>query len=157
DAKTGELVWQSGSLGPGFGGSGAFYSTPAVAYGRVYAGNNDNRVYSYDTANGALSWSYPTGGYPYSGPTVANTRHSPPTVFIGSFDGNVYALDAKDGSLRWSRSAGGQGIGSLLAVGDPVYAAEFNGTSTTGYMMRSGREVFHYPRGTYSPVISDGR
>ncbi len=52
DAKTGELVWQSGSLGPGFGGSGAFYSTPAVAYGRVYAGNNDSRVYSYDTTDG---------------------------------------------------------------------------------------------------------
>ena len=37
------------------------------------------------------------------GPAVANTTHSPPTVFIGSFDGNVYALDAKDGSVRWSR------------------------------------------------------
>ena len=24
-------------------------------------------------------------------------------------------------------------------------------------MMRSGREVFTYPRGTYTPVISDGR
>ena len=41
DAKTGKLEWQSGSLGPGFGASGAFYSTPAVAFGRVYAGNND--------------------------------------------------------------------------------------------------------------------
>ena len=49
DAKTGKLIWQSGSLGPGFGGSGQFYSTPAVAFGRVYAGNNDGRVYSFDT------------------------------------------------------------------------------------------------------------
>ncbi len=24
-------------------------------------------------------------------------------------------------------------------------------------MMKSGRKVFHYGRGTYSPVISDGR
>ncbi len=157
NAKTGGIKWQSGSLGQGFGTSGAFYSTPAVSYGRVYAGNNDGRVYSYDIRDGTLAWTYSTGGYAYSGPTVANTRHSPPTVFIGSFDGNVYALDAKDGSLRWSRSAGGQVIGSLSAVGDIVYVAEFNGTSTTGYMMRSGREVFHYPRGTYSPVISDGR
>ena len=52
DAKSGKLVWQSGSLGPGFGGSGQFYSTPAVAYGRVYAGNNDGRVYSYDISDG---------------------------------------------------------------------------------------------------------
>lgn len=157
DAKTGGLVWQSGSLGPGFGGSGAFYSTPAVAYGRVYAGNNDARVYSYDTGSGELAWSYSTGGYAYSGPAVANTRHSPPTVFIGSFDGNVYALDARDGSVRWYRSAGGQVIGSLSAVGNIVYAAEFTDKTTSGFMMRSGKRVFRYPYGTYSPVISDGR
>jgi outer membrane protein assembly factor BamB len=157
DAESGELKWQSGSLGPGFGGSGAFYSTPAVAFGRVYAGNNDARVYSYDARDGTLAWSYSTGGYAYSGPAVASTRHSPPTVYIGSFDGNVYALDAKDGSVRWSQDAGGQIVGSLSAVGDIVYAAEFTGETTSGYMMRSGKRVFRYPRGTYTPVVSDGR
>jgi outer membrane protein assembly factor BamB len=157
DAGSGKLIWQSGSLGPGFGASGAFYSTPAVAYGRVYAGNNDGRVYSFETGDGELAWSYSTGGYAYSGPTVANTRHSPPTVFIGSFDGNVYALDAKDGDLRWSRDAGGQVVGSLSAVGDIVYVAEFSNETTSGFMMRSGKRVFRYPKGTYSPVISDGR
>jgi outer membrane protein assembly factor BamB len=157
DAKSGKLVWQSGSLGPGFGASGQFYSTPAVAYGRVYAGNNDGRVYSFDISDGTLAWSYSTGGYAYSGPTVANTRHSPPTVFIGSFDGNIYALDAKDGGLRWSRPAGGQVVGSLSAVGDIVYVAEFTNKTTSGFMMRSGKRVFHYGYGTYTPVISDGR
>jgi outer membrane protein assembly factor BamB len=156
DAKSGKLVWQSGSLGQGFGTSGQFYSTPAVAFGRVYAGNNDDRVYSFDIKDGTLAWSYSTGGYAYSGPTVSNTRHSPPTVYIGSFDGNVYALDAKDGSLRWSHSAGGQVVGSLSAIGDIVYVAEFTNNSTSGFMMRSGRRVFRYRRGTYSPVISDG-
>jgi outer membrane protein assembly factor BamB len=157
DAETGKLVWQSGSLGPGFGASGAFYSTPAVAFGRVYAGNNDGRVYSFETGSGALAWSYSTGGYVYSGPTVAGTRHSPPTVFIGSFDGNVYALGARNGNLRWSRSAGGQVIGSLSAVGDIVYVAEFSNKTTSGFLMRSGKRVFRYPKGTYSPVVSDGR
>jgi outer membrane protein assembly factor BamB len=156
DAKTGRLEWQAGSLGQGFGTSGQFYSTPAVAFGRVYAGNNDDRVYSFDLKDGTLAWSYSTGGYAYSGPTVSTTRHSPPTVYIGSFDGNVYALDAKDGSLRWSRSAGGQVVGSLSAIGDIVYVAEFTNNSTSGFMMKSGRKVFHYRRGTYSPVISDG-
>jgi outer membrane protein assembly factor BamB len=157
DAKTGAIKWQSGSLGPGFGGTGAFYSTPAVAFGRVYAGNNDARVYSFDARDGTLAWSYSTGGYAYSGPTVARTRHSPPTVYIGSFDGNIYALDAKDGSVRWSHSAGGQVIGSLSAVGETVYVAEFTNKTTTGFDMRTGHRVFHYPKGTYTPVISDGR
>lgn len=157
DAKSGKLIWQAGSLGPGFGGSGAFYSTPAVAFGRVYAGNNDGRVYSYGLKDGTLAWTHSTGGYVYSGPTVASTRHSPPSVYIGSFDGNVYALNAKNGSVRWSRGAGGQVIGSLSAVGDIVYVAEFTHKTTSGLMMRSGRRVFRYPKGTYTPVISDGR
>ena len=157
DAKTGALKWQSGSLGPGFGGTGAFYSTPAVAFGRVYAGNNDSRVYSFDLSNGELAWSYSTGGYVYSGPTVAKTRHTGPTVYIGSFDGNVYALNARNGEPRWIHSAGGSVIGSLTAIGNIVYAAEFTNGSTEGFMMKTGRQVFHYKTGTYTPVISDGR
>jgi len=156
-ARNGKLKWQSGSLGQGFGTSGDFYSTPAVAYGRVFAGNNDHRVYSFDEKDGTLAWSYSTGGYVYSGPAVANTRHTRPTVYIGSFDGNVYAFNAKTGEPRWIRSAGGSVIGSLTAVGNIVYVAEFSNGSTSGFAMRGGRRVFRYKRGTYTPVISDGR
>ncbi|MGN6816024.1 MAG: outer membrane protein assembly factor BamB family protein [Solirubrobacterales bacterium] len=157
DAGTGKLIWQAGSLGPGFGGTGEFYSTPALAFGRVYAGNNDGRVYSYDQQDGALAWTHSTGGYVYSGPTVAQTAHTPPTVYIGSFDGNIYALNAKNGETRWSRSAGGQVVGSLSAVGNIVYVAEFSTKATNGFDMKTGKQVFHYKTGTYTPVISDGR
>ncbi len=156
EAKNGKLIWQSDSLGQGFGTSGAFYSTPAVAFSRVYAGNNDTRVYSFDRHDGTIAWTYSTGGYVYSGPAVARTANTGPTIYIGSFDGNVYALNAKDGVPRWIRSAGGSVIGSLTAVGNIVYAAEFDGTSTTGYTMKGGHTVFRYPRGTYTPVVSDG-
>jgi outer membrane protein assembly factor BamB len=156
DADTGKLIWSTGSLGTGISG-GQFYSTPAVAFGRVYAGNNDDRVYSFDMSNGELAWTYSTGGYAYSAPTVASTKHSPPTVYIGSFDGNIYALDAKTGSVRWSRSTGGQVVGSLSAIGEIVYVAEFTNQRTIGYMMHSGRKVFTYPKGTYTPIISDGQ
>jgi outer membrane protein assembly factor BamB len=155
-ASDGKLIWQTGSLGTGYSG-GEFYSTPAVAFGRVYAGNNDDRVYSFLQSDGELAWTHSTGGYVYSGPTVASTRDTPPTVYIGSFDGNVYALNAKNGETRWSRSAGGQVVGSLSAIGDIVYVAEFTHGTTIGYDMRTGKPVFHYKTGTYTPVISDGR
>jgi outer membrane protein assembly factor BamB len=157
DAKTGKIRWQTASLGQGFGTSGEFYSTPAVAFGRVYAGNNDHRVYSFDAATGQIAWSFSTGGYVYSGPAVARTRHTGPTVYIGSFDGNVYALNAKSGEPRWISPAGGSVIGSLSAVGNIVYAAEFTNGSTVGFAMKTGRQVFRYKTGTYTPVISDGR
>jgi outer membrane protein assembly factor BamB len=157
DAKTGKIRWQTSSLGQGFGTSGEFYSTPALAFGRVYAGNNDDRVYSFDQSDGTLAWSYSTGGYVYSGPAVAQTAHTGPTVYIGSFDGNVYALNAKSGEPRWIRSAGGPVIGSLSAIGSVVYAAEFEDTTTVGLAMKSGRQVFQYKTGAYTPVVSDGR
>ncbi len=156
-AKTGRIKWQTSSLGQGFGTSGEFYSTPALAFGRVYAGNNDDRVYSFDQKDGTLAWSYSTGGYVYSGPAVAKTKHTGPTVYIGSFDGNIYALNAKTGEPRWIRSAGGSVIGSLTAIGNIVYAAEFTNGSTDGYSMKTGRRVFHYKTGTYTPIISDGK
>ena len=156
-AANGKLLWQSGSLGPGLGASGQFYSTAALAFGRVYAGNTDGRVYSYDQADGTLAWSHSTGGYVYSGPAVASTDSTPPTVYIGSFDGNVYALNAKNGETRWQRSAGGQVVGSLSAVGDIVYVAEFTHTTTLGLDMRTGKQLFRYKTGAYTPVISDGR
>ncbi|MFT3866342.1 MAG: PQQ-binding-like beta-propeller repeat protein [Solirubrobacterales bacterium] len=156
EAKNGKLIWQTGSLGTGVSG-GEFYSTPAVAFGRVYAGNNDDRVYSFDLSDGELAWTYSTGGYAYSAPAVANTKHSPPTVYIGSFDGNIYALNAKDGTVRWSRATGGQIVGSLSAIGEIVYVSEFTNQRTLGYMMHSGKKVFTYPKGTYTPIISDGQ
>ncbi len=157
NARNGRLKWQSGSLGSGFGSGGAFYSTPAVAFGRVYAGNNDSRVYSYDIEDGTLAWSFSTGGFVYSGPAVTASKRTPPTVYIGSFDSNIYALNAKTGGVRWSRPVGGQVIGSLTVIGEIVYIAEFTNTTTLGFDVKSGRKLFRYKTGTYTPVITDGR
>jgi outer membrane protein assembly factor BamB len=157
NAHSGKIKWQSSSQGLGFGVTGQFYSTPSLAFGRIYAGNNDHRIYSFEQSDGVLAWSHSTGGYVYSGPTVADTPRTGPTVYIGSYDGNVYALDAKTGDTRWSRSAGGPVIGSLSAVGDTVYVASFSPKQTNGFAMRDGHPVFHYGTGAYTPVISDGR
>jgi outer membrane protein assembly factor BamB len=157
NSHSGKVKWQSSSQGLGLGTTGAFYSTPAVAFGRVYSGNNDHRVYSFAADDGTLAWSHSTGSYVYSGPTVADTPSTPPSVYIGSIDGNIYALDAKSGETRWSDSAGGPVIGSLSAVGNIVYVATFSPKQTNGFAMRSGRRVFHYETGAYTPVISDGQ
>jgi outer membrane protein assembly factor BamB len=156
NSHSGKIKWQSSSQGLGLGVAGEFYSTPAVAFGRVYAGNNDHRVYSFEQSNGQLAWSHSTGSYVYSGPTVADTPSTGPTVYIGSIDGNIYALDAKTGDTRWSHSAGGPVIGSLSAVGNIVYVATFSPKQTTGFSMKDGHKVFHYETGAYTPVISDG-
>jgi hypothetical protein len=123
----------------------------------VYTGNLDNRVYSFDAQTGEIAWSHSTGGYVYSGPTVADTPRTPPSVYIGSVDGNVYSLDAKTGETRWSHSLGGQILGSTSAVGNIVYVGTYVGTTTYGFSMRNGHQVFKFSTGgANSPVISDG-
>ena len=55
NAASGHQVWAVSTSGTQFGfGSGNFYSTPAVAFGRVYMGNTDSRVYSFAAHTGAV-------------------------------------------------------------------------------------------------------
>lgn len=156
-ASNGAIRWQTKALGPGLGQPGSFYSTPAVAFGRVYIGNNDSRVYSFDVDTGELAWTFSTGDWVYSGPTVAQVPGTPPTVYIGSFDGNVYALDAKSGEARWTFDMNGRVIGSLSVIGRTVYAATFDDTTTHGISAKTGKETFSYHTGAYMPALSDGR
>jgi outer membrane protein assembly factor BamB len=156
-ARNGQIKWQAGSQGLSFSRTGEFYSTPAIAFGRVYSGNNDGRVYSFDAKTGALAWTQSTGGYVYSGPAVADTPVTPPSVYIGSYDGNIYALDARTGAERWVKPLGGSVIGSLTVIGRLVYVATFEGTTTYGFKLTNGAKKFSFKTGAYMPVISDGR
>lgn len=156
-ASDGQPVWQTGDLGVGFGQSGRFYSTAAIAFGRVYAGNVDNRVYSFDADTGEIAWTFSTGNYVYSGIAAADTKGTKPTVYFGSHDASAYAVDAKSGRLRWKQRAGGQVSGPATVVGDVFYLSTFSGNSTTGFDLKSGRRVFKFDEGEYGPVVSDGQ
>ena len=101
--------------------SGHFYSTPAVAYGRVYIGNTDGSMYSFSSANGKLAWTKGTGSYVYASPAVAQVPGGKPTVFFGSYDGKFYAVDARNGKVLWSHREGGKISGGATVVGDIVY------------------------------------
>ncbi len=76
--RTGQRLWVSGSEGALLG-SGTFYSTAAVIYGRVFLGNTDGRVYAYDASTGGLDWAVQTGAYVYASPAVTNAPGLGPT------------------------------------------------------------------------------
>ncbi|HEV7584271.1 MAG TPA: PQQ-binding-like beta-propeller repeat protein [Solirubrobacteraceae bacterium] len=154
--QTGRALWVSGSEGALLG-SGTFYSTPAVVYGRVFLGNTDGRVYAYDASSGRLDWAVQTGAYVYSSPAVTNAPGLGPTVYIGSYDGNFYALNAQSGRIVWKFSAGGRISGSPTIVGRNVYFADLGDHRTYGLGISTGRVTFQFPSGSFDPVISDGR
>ena len=153
----GRRVWKTGTSGRSFGRVGRVYSTPAVKFGRVYLGSLDGRVYSFVARNGKLAWSHSTGNYVYASPAVARVPGTKPTVYIGSYDGNFYALDARNGKERWRYRAGGRISGSASVVGRVVYFANLADKQTSGIDVRNGKRVFKFDRGSFTPVISDGK
>jgi outer membrane protein assembly factor BamB len=157
-ANSGRTVWQTGTQGASFGRTGRIYSTPAVAFGRVYVGSVDSRVYSFVEDTGELAWSQSTGDWVYPAPAVADPPGAGPTVFIGSKDQSLYALDAEDGDIRWKERVGGIIIGAASVLGNIVYVSGIGpNIGTYGFDVADGSKEFEHELGEYNPVISDGR
>jgi outer membrane protein assembly factor BamB len=154
--SSGRRVWRSGSEGALLG-SGTFYSTAAVIYGRVFLGNTDGRVYAYDAVTGKLDWATQTGAYVYASPAVTNAPGLGPTVYLGSYDGTFYAIDARTGHVSWRFNAHGRISGSATIVGRTVYFADLGEHRTYGLGISTGRVLFQMDTGAFDPVISDGK
>jgi outer membrane protein assembly factor BamB len=143
----GRLVWRAAGQPRLYGGA-QFYSTPAVAYGRVYIGSTDGKVYSFGATSGRLRWSHSTGGYVYSSPAVWNEL-----VFVGSYSHRFYAFDAATGAVRWTFDANGPISGSPTVIGKIVYFATL-ARRTYALDARTGRQLWTFPDGKYTPVVA---
>jgi outer membrane protein assembly factor BamB len=132
------------------GGHGAIYSSPAVAYGRVYVGSIGGGVYALGAATGDLLWAHATGGYVYASPAV--WQH---LVLVGSYDHRFYAFDAGTGDVRWQFDAGGPISGSASVIGGLVYLSTLAGR-TFALDAATGRPARSWPDGKYSPAVADG-
>ena len=152
-SSSGAVIWR-GSAQPRLFGGSDFYSTPAVAYGRVFIGSTDGKVYAFGAADGRRLWSHSTGGYVYASPAIWRQR-----VLAGSYSGTFYAFDAGTGEVRWKFHAGGPISGSSAVVGDVVYFATLhekhlkNGR-TYALDARSGKLLWTFPDGKYTPVVA---
>jgi outer membrane protein assembly factor BamB len=160
DAKTGRGLWRASGYS-----HEDFYATPAVAYGRVFIGNTDGTVYAFGATSGRLLWANHAGTYVY---TAAAVWHK--TVYVGSYDGNVYAFDAATGDRRWKTNLGGSIHGAPTVMDGLLYFstcgtcgqhgsryAERGPRRTFGLDARTGRIVWRFPDGHYSPLVADGQ
>jgi outer membrane protein assembly factor BamB len=160
DARTGRERWHTS----GFSHED-FYATPTVAYGRVFVGNTDGTMYAFGAATGHLLWSAHAGSYVYTAAAVWRR-----TAYVGSYDGNVYAFDAATGDLRWKTDLGGSIHGAPTVLTGLVYFstcgtcgrhgsryAKLGPRRTFALDARTGRIVWRFPDGHYSPLIADGK
>ena len=157
ELQSGRVLWTAGSQSGGLLSSGNFYATPAVAFDRVFVGNTDGRMYSFERKSGHLAWSRSTGAYVYAAAVAADTPRTAPTIYFGSYDGQFYALDARTGEVRWQRPVGGAVSGAASLIGGTIYVSNLRKTTTLGLNAASGKRVFGFPDGAYNPAVSDGR
>ena len=150
NAANGRELWSAA-------GGGSFYSTPAVAYGRVYIGSTSGAVYAFwagsgaslvDRIDGRLRLRLAGGGR--RSRSRANGLHRllrRPLVCLG----------ADTGGMRWSHAGGGRIDGSATVVGNVVYYSGSARTPPPASIWRTGRQVFSFPDGEFTPVITDGK
>jgi outer membrane protein assembly factor BamB len=155
-AKTGKLLWQTNTSTQAPGGKGGFYSSPAIAFGHVFAARDDGVVFAFDRKTGKIDWSFPTGGAVYGSPAVAKVPGTPPTVYIGSEDGTLFALHALSGKERWKQDVGGPIPGTASVIGNTVFSSSFKTRESVGYDVHTHKRDFTLHSAGYSPVVSDG-
>ena len=163
DARTGAIRWQARSFSRLRTGREYFYATPTVAYGRVYASNTDGTVYAFGARTGNLLWASPVGTYVYTAPAVWEQK-----VYVGTYDGKFLALDAATGETLWSREMPASVHGAPTVMAGLVYLstckycgqkgsryAKSGPNGTYALDARTGKLVWSFPEGQYSPIVAD--
>lgn len=155
DARTGRLRWSAGG-----GGLGGLYATPSVSDGRVLVGSTDGSVYAFGAADGRLLWQVRTGSYVYSPAAIQGQ-----TAYVGSYDHRLYALDIRTGAVRWTFDGGAPISGAPTVLDGLVYASTCGSCSkfesnpharrTFALDTRTGKVVWRFGDGEYSPVVAD--
>lgn len=148
DRFTGKLRWDAAVRGAR-NNVVPFYSTPALASGKVVVGGTDGSVYALDARTGNEQWRFDAANYVYPSASIYKDH-----VYIGDFSGNFYALSLKHGRTLWRRSIGPI-IGSATVFSGVVYISSLRPAKTHAFDARTGRELWTFGDGQYSPVIAD--
>lgn len=99
-----------------------FYSSAALADGKVVLGGRDKMVHALDAKTGKLVWTFTTRARVDSSPAIAGGR-----VFVGSNDGRVYGLDLASGKKVWEYEAASPVTSSPAVAKGKVVVATADG------------------------------
>jgi len=116
-AETGELKWQSESLG------GSIVGNPTMnEAGRIFFGTFGSEILALDSQTGASVWRTPTSEWVWGGPQLYQDQ-----LFVGDLGGTFYALDSNTGTIEWQKQLDGSITASPLVTDDAIYIPTENG------------------------------
>ncbi|HRD78394.1 MAG TPA: PQQ-binding-like beta-propeller repeat protein [Hyphomicrobiaceae bacterium] len=116
ERSAGREVWRYSANPRGY------WSTPAVAGGKLYVGGDDARLHCLDARSGKGLWMFPTGEAIWSSPAVVDDR-----VLFGSRDGHLYCVDAGSGREIWRLKLDGRIISSPCIVDGLIWIGTATG------------------------------
>jgi len=148
DVATGAQRWR-------FDNDKPLHSSPTVADGVVYVGDEGGKLHGLAADSGKPLWEAKVGAAVGGAPAVSNGA-----VAIGVADGTVRAFDAKTGAPRWLTSVGGRILGSVAVELDMVVVVSTDGQMTrldlaTGKVLR--QRVVSRATIEMAPVITPRR
>ncbi len=119
----------------GMPGGKSMYSQPAVAFGRVFVGNDDGVVYSLDAKTGCVYWAYQADMFGRFAPLIAPVKAHPGSdygVYFVTRATNGYALDAHTGKLLWKTRVRNElnNLSATAAFHDGILYVPMSGTET---------------------------
>lgn len=88
-----------------------YFSSPAVAEGKVVFGGRDKRLHCVGAADGKSIWTFATRGKVDSSPVIVGDK-----VVVGSEDGRLYLVTLAEGRELWSYQIG-EAVTASPAVG----------------------------------------
>jgi outer membrane protein assembly factor BamB len=144
-ARDGHVVWHR-RIGP-------CESSPLVANGLVYIGDQDGYVYAFDARTGRPRWSFNTGAPIKASPTLAYGR-----IYIGNYAGAFFALDARSGRLVWRQAGYGNFYSTASVSAGRVYVGSLD-ENVYALSARTGERLWTFGTRSYvyaSPAVWRG-
>ncbi len=144
------MIWRTRSQDR-LGGRGQFYSTPAVAYGRVYIGSTDGKIYSYRRGErqAALVAVDRRLRLRLARRLAATASTSAPTAAAST------RFDAATGDVKWRFQANGHDL--RLARPSSTASSTSRRSTELTYALdaRTGKLLWTFPDGKYAAVVAD--
>jgi len=109
DSKTGAEKWSFKNA------KNRYIGSALAGKSGIYAPNADRTLYALDS-QGALRWSFQTGGEQWTQPAADPDCDC---IYLPSMDHRIYAINSQDGQAKWKS----EDVGGAI-VGTPAYAPD---------------------------------
>jgi outer membrane protein assembly factor BamB len=99
-----------------------FIASPSISETKVFIGNRDKYLYSFDKKTGNLLWKINTGGGIDASPVIVGKR-----LLVANMRGDLILVNASDGKISWSFEIGNPVIGNPAVINNHIIVGASDG------------------------------